>query len=822
MKTVVKTFLNRTACALLFMILAGAAQAAQFTVTQGYAGTASNGNSIDTAKSFADLGIGRVVVTDGTSGSTFSNGTCNGQGNVLCMDVYIYDTSNTLIATYLDATSDWQRKTSNVTNGFSIEGLTPTLSIGGFTADSLFLVIPMRTVTPSGTSGSYAVNGSADPFDAADANLVLSYLSTVAPKINGPTTNSDLSATDTKSVQDGTTDVFTFTADEPVTWSISGGSDASLFSIDANGKLTFNTAPTYDPQGNNEYVVEIMATDADGIPVTMTLTVTVVPQDAVAPVINGPTGTAATDAKSIPEGTTDVFTFTADQTVTWSINGGADAALFSIGSNGKLVFLTAPVFDPEGTNEYVVVIEAEDAASNITTMTVTITVTDATAPVIAGPTGTDPTDERTIPEGTTDVYNFTADETVTWSVAGGAHAGLFHMTAGGTLAFLTAPVYDPQGTNQYVVVIEAEDGAGNVTAMTITVTVADTAEGALDRAREEIEEIISDAEVAKLRNQQSSLRSLTQSARDRLSGGGCGGNTDDATTSANSGDETCRDERDRTFNMSANGETLSISGSNRLTVQRGNTRRLTQIDVQVSQENGLTNLSLNGKVAFELQPSDRALYGIFLGANLSRSEGGRSLRGTLDFAGLTLGAYAVNEVVENIFSEAYAAVGKGRNMLQLGDGNLVVDGSYDSTELHLGWIASGRIERGKWEYWPELALQWSRSQTSPLSLTGSIPAGTTAATWEGLRTTLGTVTLATDVIYKLGGETDPWRLRIKPGIQCEELRGRQPMSDCGATVTFGIDHNSDDGRHRLAAEATVEKVGVSTGSSATLSYEFRF
>lgn len=225
-KTVAKSFLGKIARAVLFTIFAGAAQAAQFTVTDGYAGSASNGNSIDFAYSFADLGIGRVVVTDGTSGSTFTNGTCTGQGNVLCMDVYIYDTSNTLIASYTDATSDWQRKTSNVTDGFSIEGLTPVLSVSGFMADSLFLVIPMRTVTPSGSSGSYSISGSADAFDASDANLVLSYLNTVAPKITGPTTNSDVSATDATSVQDGTTDVFTFTADEPVTWSISGGSDA--------------------------------------------------------------------------------------------------------------------------------------------------------------------------------------------------------------------------------------------------------------------------------------------------------------------------------------------------------------------------------------------------------------------------------------------------------------------------------------------------------------------------------------------------------------------------------------------------------------------
>lgn len=107
------------------------ASAAQFMVADGFVGTPGQGNRIVSGYSFADLGIGRVVVSDGTSGASFSNGPSAGQGNVLCLDVYIHDTSNSLITSYQDATSDWQQKTSNVTDGFSIEGLTPDLSING-------------------------------------------------------------------------------------------------------------------------------------------------------------------------------------------------------------------------------------------------------------------------------------------------------------------------------------------------------------------------------------------------------------------------------------------------------------------------------------------------------------------------------------------------------------------------------------------------------------------------------------------------------------------------------------------------------------------
>jgi hypothetical protein len=118
--------------------------------------------------------------------------------------------------------------------------------------------------------------------------------------------------------------------------------------------------------------------------------------DVTAPTITGPSGaTGGTSAISIAENTTAVFTFTADEAVTWDLNGGADVALFSINSGtGALAFLVAPDFDiPADTdlnNTYVVGVRATDAATNATTQTCTVTVTDVaipTAPTIGANSG---------------------------------------------------------------------------------------------------------------------------------------------------------------------------------------------------------------------------------------------------------------------------------------------------------------------------------------------------------------------------------------------------------------------------------------------------
>lgn len=118
--------------------------------------------------------------------------------------------------------------------------------------------------------------------------------------------------------------------------------------------------------------------------------------DTTPPVITGPSGaTGSTSSTSIAENTTAVFTFTADEAVTWDLNGGADVAKFSINSGtGALVFLSAPDYetptDADTNNTYVVGVRATDGASNETTQTCTVTVTDVavpTAPTTGSETG---------------------------------------------------------------------------------------------------------------------------------------------------------------------------------------------------------------------------------------------------------------------------------------------------------------------------------------------------------------------------------------------------------------------------------------------------
>ena len=206
---------------------------------------------------------------------------------------------------------------------------------------------------------------------------------TTPPQVSGPGGNGTSQAL---TVQDGVTAVATLTANEAVTWAISGGADAGAFSFDpTTGVLRFTSPPSFatptDANGDNIYVVVIRATDSAGNTTDVTLQVTVT--NPGTPAITGPSGQpgAATSATTLAEGTTFAAQFTANVPLIWSLGGGTDAADFQIDpTTGVLSFVTAPDFDApvdsDGNNTYVVIVQGTDANGVISSQTVTITVTN--------------------------------------------------------------------------------------------------------------------------------------------------------------------------------------------------------------------------------------------------------------------------------------------------------------------------------------------------------------------------------------------------------------------------------------------------------------
>ena len=185
--------------------------------------------------------------------------------------------------------------------------------------------------------------------------------------------------------------IYTATAtdgdNDPLVFSLIGGADQTLFSIDANtGALSFNTSPDFespsDSNADNEYVVELLADDGkDGFD---SLTLTIIVTDAN----DAPVFTSG-NTMNIGESSGANYRATAfDQdfdVLSFSLSGGVDMALFSIDSvSGVLSFNSPPDFenpsDSNADNDYVVQLRVDDGNGGFGLLTLVISVTNANEP----------------------------------------------------------------------------------------------------------------------------------------------------------------------------------------------------------------------------------------------------------------------------------------------------------------------------------------------------------------------------------------------------------------------------------------------------------
>ena len=301
-----------------------------------------------------------------------------------------------------------------------------------------------------------------------------------------------------------TSSIYTYRAtdsdlNDTIVWS-TGGADGHLFQVSDRGELSFREAPDFetprDAGQDNEYALEVVATDGEGLRGTLAVTVTVTELNE-GPVVSG-TATftvnenqdlsGATYTASDPEAIAGVTT-----TITWS-TAGRDGGDFNIDrETGALTFRSLPDYerpaDSNRDNEYEVTVRAYDGRS-YGTFDVTVTV----LAVNEGPeiTGRDAFSYRE--NGTSALYTYRATDPerdeFTWGL-GGLDAGDFDISDGGVLTFASPPNFDsPAGSgtdgNEYLVTVQARDDQGNTGELPVTVTVTDQNEGATVSGRTEI------------------------------------------------------------------------------------------------------------------------------------------------------------------------------------------------------------------------------------------------------------------------------------------------------------------------------------------------
>ncbi|WP_158305830.1 glycoside hydrolase family 113 [Parvularcula bermudensis] len=161
-----------------------------------------------------------------------------------------------------------------------------------------------------------------------------------------------------------------------VRYSLLGGADQALFSIDAvTGALRFKEAPDYDTPAllgrDTPFEVIVRAATPEGVTADQTVFVSVDNVNDNAPIFDEAAGQKTFQ---VDEGTTDIARLSTQDAdgseVIYSIAGGADADLFRIDTEtGDLSFLAAPDWErPEdqgGDNIYDVIVRATDGEHHV-------------------------------------------------------------------------------------------------------------------------------------------------------------------------------------------------------------------------------------------------------------------------------------------------------------------------------------------------------------------------------------------------------------------------------------------------------------------------
>ena len=258
------------------------------------------------------------------------------------------------------------------------------------------------------------------------------------------------------------------------------------------------------------------------------------------------------------------------------------------------------------------------------------------------------------------------------------------------------------------------------------------------------------------------------------------------------------------------------------------TRRLIFGDflVQRDEESGSTTATLDARVAWERMVDDATMLGYFIGAELAHSNLEGSFAGDQDRYGMTVGAYAVHALSESLFVDGYATLGAGQNDLEASNGVLALESDYSTWTVSLGGAVTGVISRPGYDFLPELAFNYGRTQIGQVGFTGTAYGVVdNTLSLDAGDVSIASLTFRPEIQVSMDGgpvaraETV---FSFSPRLICEEVRMATTSSNCGTGLELGLSSAYNDGLGSLDMRLMRDWVGDATRTSFRLRFEHRF
>ncbi len=265
---------------------------------------------------------------------------------------------------------------------------------------------------------------------------------------------------------------------DPLSFSITGGIDSALFSINSSGILSFNSAPDFenpsDANSNGVYQVQVTVDDGRGGSAVQLILVSVTnvndaPQISSSAITSATQDSAYSYTLSSSDDDGDALSISATTLPAWLTlidNGDGTALLSGTPGNAEV-------------GNHNVVIEVSDGAI-ATTQSFTINVANVNdVPQITSNANVNAAENQT---AVTTVTAIDADaDPLSYSITGGTDSALFSISSSGVLSFISAPDFEtPTDANSdgiYQVQVTADDGKGGSVAQLISVSVTNVNDG---------------------------------------------------------------------------------------------------------------------------------------------------------------------------------------------------------------------------------------------------------------------------------------------------------------------------------------------------------
>tara|TARA_R110002111_G_scaffold153375_1_gene220214 strand:+ start:184960 stop:199311 length:14352 start_codon:yes stop_codon:yes gene_type:complete len=379
-----------------------------------------------------------------------------------------------------------------VTGAVDLTGATLNLT-SAFTAaaGNEFLLIDNDDV--DAVTGEFAGLAEGTLFSFNGNQVYISYVggdgNDVVLTVNSPpATSNQIFSLDENTIN--TTSLGSITATDPdlppdsLTFSVTGGTGQTAFSVSASGEITVADETQLDYETTTSFDLEILVTDSAGETDTATITINLNPLNDNAPIVNNQVLNADENTLNGTNVGAVIIATDADlpnDTLTFSATGGSGAAAFAISSNGQITVADQSLLDYETTTSFELDILVTDGAGATDTATITINLNplNDNAPVIVNQI-------RSVDENAVNGTNVGAvlvatdddlpGDTLTYSEAGGTGAAAFDITAGGQIVVADQSLLNFEANASYAFDVIVDDNNGSTSTATITINLNDLVE----------------------------------------------------------------------------------------------------------------------------------------------------------------------------------------------------------------------------------------------------------------------------------------------------------------------------------------------------------